>query len=692
VRALFVLLLAGLVCYAPSLRGGFVWDDTFLVEHNPFIRSPILSFEAFRHCLDFNFSSNFYRPVQTLSYIMDYWFWALQPLGYRITNLLLHVLCGWLLYLLLRRLLPALSSSTPATPATGDRSADTAALVLALLWVIHPVHSATVAYISGRADSLAVCFALLAWLSFESATNCSRRASQILHYSLAFIAGLAALCSKEMGSIWLAFFAARLAFLPLGNSISGQWPRKALAFAGGALVLLAYLALRGSVHTPPRLPGPPPEAFATRLVLMGRALGDYASLLLAPIHLFMERQVFPAYDPALRNATPFFPYHALFLGGLLFAAALGCGAWQRAPGRALRVAGAGWFLVGFLPISNLVPLNASVAEHWLYVPSIGFLLFALGCWQALPATRQPVVATACLSLAVPLLMLRTNLRSADWLDQKTFVQQTIEAGGRSPRQRLMYGGILLRRGQYAAAETVERDLARDCPKLTAAQIQLALNLSLQGRYEESEGLLRDVLAKRNFDDPRMVLAATRALAQLPTGSDAESRARREADRAQLAVELDAALRRTPDRWDLINMKAQQLAEHGDLTGAIQLTTDYAQTHWWHYDSHLLLGELSYDNGRPDAALACYEDASRLDVHEATTWPRRAALHLLRGEPALAYDVQQVALRRAPADPANHRLLALILNQLGRTEEANGETAQANRLQAASAAVGAAMVD
>ena len=50
--------------------------------------------------------------------------------------------------------------------------------------------------------------------------------------------------------------------------------------------------------------------------------------------------------------------------------------------------GGGWFLAGFLPISNLFSLNASVAEHWLYLPSIGFLLFLRG-WRLDLPSRVP---------------------------------------------------------------------------------------------------------------------------------------------------------------------------------------------------------------------------------------------------------------------------------------------------------------
>ena len=100
----------------------------------------------------------------------------------------------------------------------------------------------------------------------------------------------------------------------------------------------------------------------------------------------MERQVFAA--PELANpADPAF-YTALAVAGALVLAAFAAGACL--PGTRKNLApraGAVWFLVGFLPISNLFSLNASVAEHWLYLPSIGFLLFLAGIALDLPGRR-----------------------------------------------------------------------------------------------------------------------------------------------------------------------------------------------------------------------------------------------------------------------------------------------------------------
>src|SRR2546430_11376293 len=112
-RPWFVLLafvLMAFATYAPSLNGEFVWDDHYLVGENPFFRSPVFAVEVFRHHLFSESFSTYYRPVQNLSYMLDYWLWGNSPAGYHATNVLLHAAAAWMLFLLLLRIMPGLWS------------------------------------------------------------------------------------------------------------------------------------------------------------------------------------------------------------------------------------------------------------------------------------------------------------------------------------------------------------------------------------------------------------------------------------------------------------------------------------------------------------------------------------------------------------------------------------------------------
>jgi len=100
-------MLGALLVYAPALKGQFLWDDDYLVGENPFFRSPIFALEVFRHYLFLDSLSVYYRPVQNLTYMVDYWVWNTNAFGYHLSNVCYHAFSAYLLYLLLRKLLPA---------------------------------------------------------------------------------------------------------------------------------------------------------------------------------------------------------------------------------------------------------------------------------------------------------------------------------------------------------------------------------------------------------------------------------------------------------------------------------------------------------------------------------------------------------------------------------------------------------
>ena len=100
----FFLGAIGFIIRLPAIQGQLIWDDICLTRDNPFIKSPLLALEAFRHYLFLDSLSGHYRPVQNLSYMFDYFFWNMDPAGFHLSNIFLHVGAGLLLYRLLTHL------------------------------------------------------------------------------------------------------------------------------------------------------------------------------------------------------------------------------------------------------------------------------------------------------------------------------------------------------------------------------------------------------------------------------------------------------------------------------------------------------------------------------------------------------------------------------------------------------------
>src|SRR5438132_3751914 len=99
-RCLLIAVI-GILVHSPALQGQRIWDDHYLLNENPFIKSPTLILETFRHYLFLDSFSAHYRPVQNLSFMFDYFFWNTDELGFHLTNFLLHFGSAILLYFFL---------------------------------------------------------------------------------------------------------------------------------------------------------------------------------------------------------------------------------------------------------------------------------------------------------------------------------------------------------------------------------------------------------------------------------------------------------------------------------------------------------------------------------------------------------------------------------------------------------------
>jgi tetratricopeptide (TPR) repeat protein len=156
----FALLLGlGAIVYWPSSHSEFVLDDYYTIVRNPLIKQAAL-YPAIWHSrlFDAHKSSgylklSYYRPFLQSSYIIDYNLFALNPLGYKWINLLIHIanafLVYWLCFLLFNRFNLALGSS--------------------LLFLVLPIQEWVVRYVTGRGDSLQTFFGLLFLLSLWQA-------------------------------------------------------------------------------------------------------------------------------------------------------------------------------------------------------------------------------------------------------------------------------------------------------------------------------------------------------------------------------------------------------------------------------------------------------------------------------------------------------------------------------------------
>ncbi|MGZ5127075.1 MAG: tetratricopeptide repeat protein [Burkholderiales bacterium] len=651
-----------------------MWDDDYLVGDNPFIKSPLLFAEAFRHYLFPDGFSAHYRPIQNISLGIDYFFWNTDAWGYHLTNVLLHVTSGLFLYFLLRKLFAGEAGSCPLKACQTCRRAAIASLCaffVALLWTVHPVHSAAIDYISGRADSLAFLFASGAWLLFLHGRTGSRPQARLTCYLAAAVCALLALCSREIAAIWIALFLSYLCFFEVGVT------RRAKLIAIGCCLLLlgTYVGLR---QLPPKKPtqvavDSQPNTAPLRATLMLRALGDYARLMVYPSTLYMERSVTDPKNYRSRDGwRGSVGVEYLSILGLVTLCALIYGATRRGRGQRLRIFGLLWFLLAYLPISNLVELNATVAEHWLYLPSVGFLIFLAGIVQDFPIRLQRIMLGVA-SIFVIALSARSYLRSTDWVTPKTFYQRTMAAGGSSVRVAVNLGLIYANDGEYAKAEAIFRRVLELWPDYPSARNNLADVLCREGKRAEGEAIFaasKAAAPETRKEYPRTWVAVLNLARIRHLDHD---------DETALAI-LDRARLDYPHIWEIIRFQSEILRETKGPDAALRLIAAFVEDNWWHHGANVSLGRLLWEKGDLAGALDTLRFASWLDVHEVEALNLLVGMHLQQSRLEEARLVQERAVRRQPDEPRQYLILADILQRMNRTDEANRARARFEQLQ------------
>lgn len=472
-----IAALLAVVAFASSLGGDFVWDDRILILEGGLPKAwsrmgEILTQDFFARS-EFDLVYGYYRPLTTLSYLMDYQVWRLQPWGYHLTNLFLHALASALVVNLLLRL-----TWPPA-----------AALLAGALFAVHPIHSESVAWIAGRTDLLAFVLAIAALRLHVAARPGLQRTAGPLLFGLSLLAKETAIVLLPWVVILEALHNRRRAM----DVLSRLLPYLA--------VLILYVVWRFVIIRVGTPSAPPLHTALSILLSAPPTLLRYLGWLTLPL----RQSAYVINDYVLSPADP-----RLWLS-LPALAALGAAALvavrRDTSGRSL--VALALLAAALIPSLNLVrpssPLNmgATMAERFCYFPSFPFVaLVGLAC-VALKhsARRQPwlsgLVTVASVSLVVAGTW-ATVARNRVWADEPTFLTQTLET---APQALLLWGRLaeyhLERRDLEAAQRAIERAAAID-PEAEPVLMARAYLLVLQNRSQEALPLQETLVQRARF--------------------------------------------------------------------------------------------------------------------------------------------------------------------------------------------------
>lgn len=588
--AVLILLAAVFISYAPALRNGFVWDDTALILRDPLIRSWRLIPEGFNHFLFIDATaSDFYRPIQRLTYTIDYAFAGFQPALYHVTSILWHGLAAIAFFFFAEELL--------VTYKVERARSRLIALIAALVWAIHPVQSAAVVYISGRADPLAIGFGFCGlFLLLRGSTSLGWR--KVFSLAGAGITLLLSAFSKESGLV----FPILGVFLFL---LKRNWPDLWKSIAIAAFVGAIYFALRlGAEHqSPPQLTPPPP--LLARPIILARAVAEYAGLVAFPLNLHMDRDVETQPSGFSEASLAHAAWRELqTLLGLVLIAAFFFWLLRARKRKPVVFACLLLALLTYLPVSGIITLNATAAEHWIYLPTTFlFLALALEGMSLLeslgPRRSTVVVATSTIAIWMLFLGARTFVRTFDWKDQRTFFERTIADGGDSARMLINLGGLELSEGKFEEAAVHLHAALQKKPNQPLAIINLGALALKQNDFKVSRELLT-----RATQMPIVDAQAQQLLAVLE---------HRESGKVDL-MRMRLASRTGPSNWGIEKAYIQLLNETGSTSAAINELLTCLQTQWYRAESWQLLSELEMKAGHPHQSANALARARAYDVH------------------------------------------------------------------------------
>lgn len=420
---LFSLVLV-IGIYSPSLNAPFIWDDEAYIVENPFIRSVSNSVQVFNHGSfgDPLSKGVFYRPIQILSYRMDYQLFGLNPLGYRSVNLGIHCLNGLLLWILLRKL----------------RFNGVVAALAALMLLVHPFAIEGVTYISGRGDILCVTGLLAAYLSYIGAIQGRWAIGTILTVFFYTVSIL----TKENGIFFPVFLMVhhRL-FLNATAKAKSRWTIGALVAVMVGYFIFKFGLLPGSTNTV--LSHIASADLGWRIWTVWYMVWTYFRLFWVPYPLHMEYHYVE---------TSIWTPYLLLTGGVLL---VGWGMARILQHRQLVLWWLAWILIFFLPVSQVVmPLASTVREHWAYLPSIGgFVWLASVVYTALQRhSKYRLWILGAMTLYLTSLSVLGVIRTLDWRDPLTFYQHDVRLEPKSFILHNNLGVVYFRQGDMAYAE------------------------------------------------------------------------------------------------------------------------------------------------------------------------------------------------------------------------------------------------
>ena len=444
-----VILVAGVLAYANSLSGPLLFDDENSILNNPTLRSVGASLSPPR---DTPVAG---RPVVNLTFALNHALGGVDVTGYHVVNVAIHIAAALVLFGIVRRTLrlPSLADRFAASSAgLPPEGGSHVAVACALLWLLHPLQTEAVNYLTQRTESLMGLFYLLT-------LYCSIR-----RWTGAAVAAcaLGMLCKESMvtAPVMVVLYDRVFMF----DSVRDAFRARRGLYAGLAATWLVLAAVMAS--TPRTSIGFSAGTDAwTYLLNQAEMVARYLWLSIWPRALVLDYGLPRPLTPA-----------DVVLPGAIVVAALAATAVALRYAPKLGFLGA-WLFVTLAPTSSIVPIATEVgAERRMYLALAALVVLVVIALSRLRGWQFAVPVAALCALAAA----GTVLRNQEYRSRLEIARTIVE---RRPHGRghFLFGNELLNAGQREPAMAQFRLSARDYP---GAHFALGTELLGEGRLNE----------------------------------------------------------------------------------------------------------------------------------------------------------------------------------------------------------------
>jgi protein O-mannosyl-transferase len=387
------LIGIGLFTYFNSLFNKFVWDDLAYIVNNPEVSAINLQ-AFFGNSTSFS-TYGFYKPISTLYFSVLFLLFKNDPFFCHLTQLLIHFTNSFLVYYLFAWFFKKKY-----------------AFFAAVIFLIHPINVESVAYMSASYSVIFFFFGMLALILGKKIVL-----NKILHITIGFLL-LLSILARETGILFSALLICFYIFFKKKNIMQG--------FIAGICVSVIYAILRfGYAHVYlERLPLVPTSSLsiAERIYTMPIVILYYLKTFFFPLKLAVMQYW------TIKTVTQSSFYLSLaivfvfFFSTIFFAIYL----YKKDKKNFLIFSFFSiWFYLGMLPISQIFPLDMTVADRWFYFPIVGLLGMLVVLWEKIKILKESKAAFAVILIIIIGFSLRTIIRNKDWFDSYTLYSHDV---------------------------------------------------------------------------------------------------------------------------------------------------------------------------------------------------------------------------------------------------------------------------